>query len=331
MTDSTPQFQSRRPATGRATGAPNEGWSVAAGQGRAGRKCDPERLTPTPAVVAPTERRRPVAGRGPGERGLRELLDRLSGRDLAILELVGEHRFLTTVQLERFCFADHLSLSSGARSCRRVLGRLERDRLLTRPVRWIGGLMAGSASSIWMLTSTGKRLLSLRAGRGAVGRVRPPGERFIAHYLAIGDVRLALVEAERARRLVVRQLLIEPRCWRYYTGLAGGQMVLKPDLSAITLPAADADYEDHWFIEVDRGTESLPTLLRQCRAYEAYRASGQEQHRVGVFPVVVWVVPDDHRADRLRAALSASRDIEQRLFQVTTPAALVDLIAGEAS
>jgi len=71
---------------------------------------------------------------------------------------------------------------------------------------------------------------------------------------------------------------------------------LKPDLYAVT---ASGDYEDHWFCEIDRATESMPTLLKKCVQYEAYRRTGAEQDRLGVFPLVVWVVPDDAQADKL--------------------------------
>jgi Replication-relaxation len=65
----------------------------------------------------------------------------------------------------------------------------------------------------------------------------------------------------------------------------GGQAILKPDLYAVT---ASRDFEDSWFIEVDRGTESLPTLLRKCGQYEEYRRSGVEQRDRQVFPLVLW-------------------------------------------
>jgi len=209
---------------------------------------------------------------------------------------------------------------------RRVLARLERDRLLQRPFRRIGGLLAGSAASVWMLTSVGQRLLAMRAGRGAVGRVHAPGQRFVDHYLAIADTRLQLVEAERAQQLVVPEVQVEPRAWRSYLGLHGSAVQLKPDLFAITATDSTAEYEDHWFIEVDRATESIPTLLRQCRAYEQYRRSGQEDTEYGVFPRVIWIVPHDHRARRLLEAITSARELDPALFTVTVPSGLLSIL-----
>jgi hypothetical protein len=205
--------------------------------------------------------------------------------------------------------------------------RLEDWGLLQRPVRRIGGLQAGSASSVWMLTSSGQRLRNLCAGLGAVGRIREPGEGFIRHYLAIADTHLTLVEGDRAKQLELLTVEIEPVSWRSYTGLSGGQTVLKPDLYAVT---ATGDFEDHWFIEVDRATESIPTLIKQCRQYQAYRHTNTEQAERGLFPLVLWVVPNDVRADKLHQALALARDLDIALFRIVTPARLIATITGGA-
>jgi Replication-relaxation len=113
---------------------------------------------------------RPERRRGRGAAGLSELARLLSERDLAVLDLIAQHRFLTTKQVHAYCFHDHTSTASGSRICRRVLLRLEQHGLLERPIRRVGGLQAGSASSVWMLSSMGQRLRNLRDGVGAVGR-----------------------------------------------------------------------------------------------------------------------------------------------------------------
>lgn len=300
------------------------GRALEAAKGRApGQSGATKDFSPTHPSV-----RRPERRRGPGLCGLAELNRLLSDRDVAVLEAVSAHRFLTTRHLERLLFADHASSASGSRVCRRVLARLEAWQLVQRPLRRIGGLTAGSASSVWLVSSRGLRLLNLRAGLGAIGRVREPGERFVQHYLAIADAHLALIEAQRRGELELVGVAIEPRCWRRFTGLGGSREVLKPDLAAVT---ASGQFEDHWFIEIDRGTESLPTLIRQCRLYEKYRASGAEQTALGIFPRVVWVVPDDIRAAKLQAALRAARGITNELYRVTTPDRFVPLLAGGAA
>jgi len=267
----------------------------------------------------------PERSRGPGLSGLTDLSRSLSERDALVLDLVATHRFMTTRHLESFCFHHHTTALSAARSCRRVLARLEACGLLERPIRRVGGLHAGSASSIWMLTSTGQRIRNLRAGIGAVGRVREPGERFIAHYLAIADTHLALVTAERAGRLKLSEVQIEPACWRHYSGLGGNREVLKPDLFVIT---STSEYDDHWFIEVDRATESIPTLLKQCQQYERYRRQGTEVHDRGVFPLVLWIVPDERRATNLRTAIGTMRGLDRELHRIATPDTFLDVTIG---
>ncbi|SDI89953.1 Replication-relaxation [Frankineae bacterium MT45] len=272
--------------------------------------------------------------RGLGAERLLDLQRQLSARDLRLLELVAAHRFLTTRHIEQFLFHDHATQTSGARSCRRSLARLESWQLVERPIRRVGGMQAGSASSIWMLASPGHRLLNLRAGNGAVGRVREPGERFIRHYLAIADTHLTLVTAERSSQLELSTVEIEPLCWRSHVGLGGQREVLKPDLFAVTAPRTDglpAEFEDSWFIEVDRATESLPTVVKQCEQYEAYRRTGIEQDQRGVFPLVLWVVPDERRATGLRTAIQRSKKLDTDLYRITTPEQFLAVILRGAA
>jgi len=207
--------------------------------------------------------------RGPGTSVLLDLHEQLAARDLAVLELLAAHRYLTTHHLERFLFHEHATAASGSRTCRRVLARLENWSLLGRPIRRVGGLQAGSASSIWMLTSAGKRLLNLRAGLGAVGRVREPSERFIAHYLAIADTRLQLLDADRSRKLELGTVEIEPIAWRSYLGSGGQKETLKPDLYAVTIVRQPvASWPSSRTIGSSKSTVA-PRAFRRCLANAA--------------------------------------------------------------
>jgi hypothetical protein len=134
--------------------------------------------------------------------------------------------------------------------------------------------------------------------------------------------------AEREGHVLLGRVQVEPACWRSYGGIGGERLTLKPDLFAIT---TTGEYEDHWFIEVDRSTESLPTLLRQCQRYEAYRRSGHEQATNDVFPLVVWVVLDEARRARLRKAISVASALDEALYRVVVPDDLVALLSGGAT
>lgn len=299
-------------ATGRPTNRPQDDLPKAPGQLPASGICSPESMPGNAPAYASGARRR-----GPGHRELQTIAEQLSGRDWAVIHLLAEHRFLTTHHVQAFCFQDHASVASGARTARRVLARLEREQLVERLPRPVGGLTAGSAASTWRLTPIGLRLRALRDGHGAVSSVRQPTDRFVRHHLAIAETRLALVEAERRGRLVLRQLAIEPVCWRTYIRPSGSSVVLRPDLLAITSPAGQMEVEDHLFLEVDLGTESVPTVLRQCERYEDYRRSGHASNS-GVMPLIVWIVPTEARRDSIARAIDRAPGLVAADYRVVT-------------
>ncbi|MHB8339800.1 MAG: replication-relaxation family protein, partial [Mycobacteriales bacterium] len=172
------------------------------------------------------------------------------------------------------------------------------------------------------------QLLRARLGEGTRHRFHEPSLAFLDHTLAVADAHLALLGAERTGQLELTSQQLEPDCWRHYLNGGGGNEVLRPDLFVITAAGA---FEDCWFIEVDRGTESLPALLRKCAAYEAYRRSGREQARQGTFPLVVWQLPSEARVAKLQAALRQARGVDASIFRLVTPDHLVALLAGDSS
>src|SRR5919198_5119791 len=131
-----------------------------------------------------------------GRRGLAQLRERMSERDLDVLRSVAEHRFLTTRQIEALHFADHSSELAGARVCRRVLARLTEERLLARLQRRVGGVRAGSASFVYALGPVGGRLIDRQRRR-----VIEPSTTFLAHTLVVAQTHVELVQAARQGRL----------------------------------------------------------------------------------------------------------------------------------
>lgn len=283
-----------------------ESMSLAAGVSRPPRSC-PERTS---------------------HRRLRQLTLTLSERDRRILADLDRFRFLTGSQLQYLHFHDHKTTSAATRICRRTLARLAAHRLITHLDRRIGGLHAGSSGYVWRLGVVGDRLLRQSRGDGGRARHKEPSARHLGHCLAVADCHLQLVDLGRRGEAELLDVETEPTCWRRFLGNGGQHETLKPDLFAVT---ASGDYEDHWFVEVDRATESLPTLLRKCGQYERYRRSGQEQQNGGVFPRVVWVVPDERRQARLLAGLRATRHLDSELFRVVRSDDLPALVTGGAS
>lgn len=259
-----------------------------------------------------------------GRRGLERLLDELSGRDRAIIGQVAELRLMSARQIERIHFSiiEHSSAASAGRCARRVMGRLVRDRLLVRLERRIGGVRAGSAGYIYALGPVGQRVI----GEGGTRRrLREPVAHSALHTLTISELVVETTEASRQSELEILQLQTEPTCWRYGLNSFGTKEVLKPDLF---VSVGVGDFEHRWFVEIDMGNQSTPSLLRKCEAYERYYRSGVEQAAHDVFPRVVWLMPDDERAERLAKAVAASGRLTAELFEVTTNGHVLDVMKG---
>jgi hypothetical protein len=225
------------------------------------------------------------------------------------------------LQVLFFPIEDHATARSAARGCRRVLERLHRDHLLVRLERRVGGVRAGSASFVYAVGPVGQRLL---AQVGARRRLAEPSGYFVAHTLAIAELAVQLTVAARRGSFELLQLQNEPTCWRTFSGV-GARQVLRPDLF---VSVGVGEYEYRWFIELDRGTESLPTVVRKCRTYQAYYAAGAEQAKHQVFPRVLWITPDEIRAQRLHGAISEQRGLSQALFTVTTTPEALQVMTG---
>ncbi|PVB15913.1 replication-relaxation family protein [Mycobacteroides abscessus] len=266
-----------------------------------------------------------------------EISGRLSERDYAILRSVDQHRFLATSHIEMFHFA-HIAPTARGRITRRAVARLRDLRVIVMLQHTIGGVRAGSQGKVYGVDIVGDRLLrDLVRGGARVRGLQEPSLRFLNHRLAIADCHATLVAADRTRQIELTDSSVEPASWRTFTGTSGARLTLKPDLYAETTTAPGSDLVTAWFLEIDLGTESIPTLLRKCRDYEAYRRSGIEQDRHGSFPLVIWSMthPDSAKAQRRRQALAeaiaADRNLPDVLFRIVAPEQLLPLIQQGAA
>lgn len=249
------------------------------------------------------------------------LASRLSERDWRILGTVRAFRFLTTRQLARQHF--NLTDQNGPipRTANSALARLRELDLLVNLDRRIGGVRAGSGGHIWQITDRANRLLAEHFGEGRGPRIRPsePSTTFLDHTLAVAEVVIALQHSG----VEVEGLQLEPECWRTYSGSAGEPRTLRPDLGSISHTGG---FTDFYFWEVDRATEAPNRVVRKCLQYQQYRATDTEQRAHGVFPAVVWVVPNKRRYVQLRRRLAEEREIDQRLFAVIQSDQIGDLL-----
>jgi hypothetical protein len=246
-----------------------------------------------------------------------DINERLSERDWQILVTVRAFKYLTTRQLSR----QHFSLDNPQGAIPRIanhsLARLRGLGLLSNLDRRIGGVRAGSGGHVWQITDLAYRLLCHHFHEPTSKRVRAmePSTTFLDHTLAIAEGVLTLQEATRDGSVKLTRIQLEPTCWRDYLGNGGETRWLKPDLNAVT---KSGDFEDHWFLEVDRATEPPGRIIRKCIEYIDYRRTGKEQSAEGLFPAVVWIVPNENRRDQLLRRIASETLIDQRLFEVIT-------------
>jgi hypothetical protein len=259
-------------------------------------------------------------------------LEGLSERDLLILDDLDRFRMLTTRQLQRLRFpvaasADddgHLTIGAATKAAMRAMSRLREHQVVNALEQRRGGLHAGSQGLIWQLSAKGTQIQQERTGRGSPHRYGEPATMFVQHIIGVADLAITLAELDRAGRLELLEVEAEPINWRTFTGPHLRPVTVKPDLTATI---AAGDYEYHWYIELDRSTEHVPKILAKCRTYAAYSATGIEQNERGIFPKVLWVVPDEHRAASLRRAIEQDRELPISLFHVTTADEFPDLMA----
>jgi hypothetical protein len=261
-----------------------------------------------------------------GSRGLAGLREELGDRGTSVVLQVGSLRLMSGAQIATVHFQanNHVSRAAAARACSRELARLTKDRLLVRLGRRIGGIRAGSSSYIYALGPVGHRLLALNGPRP---RFREPSALFVDHTLAVSQLVVDLTLAVRMGRCEILAVQAEPTCWRTFSGV-GGRLVLRPDLF---VALGIGEFEVQKFVEIDRGTEHLPALLRKCQVYESFYRSGTQQRASGVFPRVCWIVPDETRAERLAEALKQNQHLTRGLFLVTTSMKAIDTMVQEPS
>lgn len=243
----------------------------------------------------------------------------LSDRDRQILDGLRNFGFLSARQIERTCFQMPEATAIGAtRRAQRVLRRLTDQRLIERLARRQGGVRGGSGSFTYRLAPRGHQALGLTSR----GSYRPPSERFVDHCLAIAELATGLTEAEHNGWIEELQLAAEPDTWRRFQ-TPGGVATLKPDLA---VDCTVDGWELRWFIEADRGTEHLPTVIAKAKLYERYWRSGSEDHPV--FPRVLWSTPDERRAVQIADALRRTRSLTPDLFTTATAAETVGIITA---
>lgn len=298
-----------------------------------------------PSIVCPPRRKR---------RFVRETPDafQLTERDVHLVHLVAQHRFLRSTHLSLLCAAPHKKI------CDRLTvlfhaGYLDRPRAQLDHYREGGG----SASMVYALGCRGAQLLGERLGQEAANvdwtrKNDQAGRQFILHTLAIADVRIALQCAIRTRpgfRLIEPDELLamapvgaqsRERPWSFRTLVRVNdqqlEIGLEPDY-AFAIQYPDGRFRA-FLVECDRGTMPVDraslmqsSLKRKFLAYAAAKRAELQQHRLGWKTFRVLLVTSS--AQRAQNALDTIRaNIQEHLrglFLVADREAVVasDIIA----
>jgi hypothetical protein len=267
---------------------------------------------------------------------LEQMADNLQPRQQAILQALQHARYMSSGQVAEFGFGDAASQSAAQRAANRTLNHLQDNGLVSSLGRRVGGVRAGSSGYVWNLTNAGFRLLNLdpnldnpNQSQAKQPRKRSfePSPRFLSHTLGVSELYIQLLGMGGIELVEVQ---FEPQCWREFAGgysvggTGGTKQQLKPDLYAVT---SDGDYEDSWFFELDLNTEAPSRIVSKCELYEAYYATNAEQRQSGVFPLVVWIVPDGKRRDTVKQHIAQASTLRHKeLFVVVLPDELEALV-----
>jgi hypothetical protein len=262
-------------------------------------------------------------------RQLAAISQQLTDRDRQVMRTVSRFRVMSGAQLGTLFWPDSSPQTRG-RLARRGLARLVRLDVLQPLARRVGGERSGSASTTFAVGRAGQYLLQAeRASGRRVRRAHTPGARYLAHTLAVAGLYVGLVDTERQGLVeTITSFDPEPGCWRPYMGAYAARLTLKPDAY---LKLAIGEYDYSWFIEQDMATEAQTTIEGKAKRYHDYYRTGTEQAERGVFPRVLWIVPDASHAEVVRKTLGRLPADAHRLFAVTTTADALALLTTEAS
>jgi Replication-relaxation len=249
------------------------------------------------------------------------IADQLGDHDRQLLDILQCVHLASGWQLQVLLWGEG---PSAARQARRQLRQLTDLRVLVRLERRPGGVRGGSLGFAYALDVTGQAIVGIDQRRR---RPRLPSLSFVAHGLAVTDCYVQLQVLAAAGRIELLAFETEPAAWRRYHAAGGIRRLLKPDVFVIT---GSAEWEDRWFLEIDRSTESPSRLRTKAEVYISYWLSGREQADVEVFPRVVWVVPDETRKAKIVDVLAALPPEHWRLFGVCCDAEFAEVIIAGA-
>ena len=252
----------------------------------------------------------------------------MTNQHFEILQFLADARLATSSQLARLFFAESPTHRSQIRRSNLATKQLKEAGFIYHQPRKIGGWTKGSSSYIWSLTYKGwKKLKEVNSSISLRFRNRVDfSQNHVEHTLAITEIFVELKELERLGKIKLEEFHYEPKSWRYYSDIGGSSLVLKPDAFAKIIVG---EYEDFYFFELDRSSESLTRIANTCKKYIQYYNTGIEQRVNDIFPFVLWIVPDERRKENISNAIHLKLNNFWQMFQVVTLDEFSQFIHGE--
>lgn len=277
----------------------------------------PSAQPPTP----PIPRRPPRPPKSPRNRA-NWLEYRLTERDWLILWTLYRLNSASIGQIYRLHFQ-----GVTMRNCQYVMKRLLEWRAVVALETRIGGIRSGSGQRIYSLDPAAVRLLRITEGEKEITGLRETvSVRWShRHFLTVTELYVQCVEGDRKGDLRLAGFAAEPACW--WLDENGG--ILKPD-AHVKVGVPGTTRRQHWWIEVDLGTESTPVLRAKFIAYLKFAARGVPGPD-GAVPRVLVTVEDGTRRAALQRVVSRLGDDAGQFIHIATFDSAVAVMAAFAA
>lgn len=243
---------------------------------------------------------------------------RLTERDAQVILAVYQHRVLRRDQIQRLFFPSRNTANAR-------LKLLYHNRFLDRrfvPVEY----GQGTSQALYLLDERGANVTARKLGvdRGEVNwraSHNEVGTIFLEHTLMVNDTRIAFtLAAEEAGYQVskwIEERELKADADHVVTSTPGGRqrrVAVVPD-GYFILDLGDK--RAHFFLEVDRATESNKRWRRKIEAYQAYTRSGKYTQRYGTRSLrILTVTTGERRLANLKGTTEGAGG--GRMFWFTT-------------
>ncbi len=204
---------------------------------------------------------------------------------------------MTRAQIQSLYFRKDGEIASLQAACRRLTLLTERGYLARIRLPAIRGsgpyVYQPGRAAVALLDKDEKGLVSRGSGRRRIESLAA-----FAHGLETVDFYVALKEALESRGGRIVTWLGESQA-RYQFAWQGRHLLFSPDAYCLW---ALGDEEGTFFLEWDRGTESMTRFSQKLDRYQAYyqvRAYHDHLGEMGLRPRLLIVVPDERRESKL--------------------------------